>query len=139
MRISDGNSDVCSSDQPFDNVDEPTVAGWWRDLVNSRPEAIAVRTDDRDIDLAELNRRSADIAHALLVAGHGKGCRIALLMGDSPDWIVTWIATQRIGALCVFLRSFFAETAFRHALRHSDAPPLLFEPSYLHPDYSHRS
>lgn len=124
--------------QPFDDVDEPTVAGWWRDLVNSRTEAIAVRTADRDIDLAELNRRSADIAHALLVSGHGKGCRIALLMGNSPDWIVTWIATQRIGALCVFLSSFFAESELRHALRHSDAQLLILEPSYLHHDYATR-
>lgn len=124
--------------RPVDPVDEASVARWWRDLVTQRPEAVALRTLDGEIGLAELDRRSANLAHALLVSGHGKGSRIALLMGNGPDWIVAWIATQRIGALCIFLSSFFAESELRHALRHSDAQLLLLEPTYLHHDYAAR-
>ncbi len=119
-------------------VDEESVARWWRELVKRHPQAVALRTLEGDIALAELDRRSAKLAQALLLCGHGKGSRIAMLMANGPDWIIAWIATQRIGALCIFLSSFFAESELLHALRHSDAQLLLLEPSYLHHDYAAR-
>ena len=124
----DARSAVGSGDQ--------SVASWWSALVDANPGAVAVRsTEQADIPLSELDHRSADLARALLLAGYGKGSRIGLLIGNGADWIVAWLATQRIGAVAVFISTLFAEQELRHALRHADVQLLLVEPAFLHHDY----
>jgi acyl-coenzyme A synthetase/AMP-(fatty) acid ligase len=127
--------EAASRERDTGDHDELTVVNWWRRLATDRDREIAVLEAGEGVSFGDLDRRSADLAWALLDAGYGKGSRIALLMGNSADWIAAWLATQRIGALAVFVSSFFAEQELRHALRHADAQLLLLDPAYLHHDY----
>jgi len=116
-----------------------SVATWWSALVGANPRAVAVRSVGLpDVTLSALDKQSAEIARALLFSGYGKGSRIALLLGNGPDWIAAWLATQRIGALAVLLSTFFAPDELRYALRHSDCALLLFDPDHLGKDFSAR-
>ncbi len=117
-----------------------SVARWWSALVDANPCAVAVRNAEQaDVLLPDLDRRSADLARALLLAGYGKGSRIGLLIGNGPDWIAAWLATQRVGALAVLLSTFFAPDELRYAVRHSDCALLLFDPDYLGKDFVARA
>jgi len=115
-----------------------TIPDWWRRLVQGRENELAVTDGSKGVTIGDLDNRSAELALAMLDAGYGKSSRVGLLMGNSPEWIVSWLATQRIGALAVFLSSFFAEQELRHALRHADVQLLLVDPAYLHHDYLER-
>ena len=43
------------------------------------------------LSYAEADARSAELAKGLLASGAGKGTRVRLLAGNSPDWIVGWL------------------------------------------------
>ena len=49
----------------------------------------------------ELRQHVDRVACALLGRGLNKGDHIAILMGNRPEWIVCWLAINRIGAVAV--------------------------------------
>jgi acyl-CoA synthetase (AMP-forming)/AMP-acid ligase II len=61
---------------------------------------------DRRLTYAEADRCSASIAKGLLARGAGKGTRVGLLAGNSPEWIVGWLGITRIGAVAVLLNTY---------------------------------
>jgi acyl-CoA synthetase (AMP-forming)/AMP-acid ligase II len=96
-------------------------------------EAI-VRGSSR-ITFRALERESARVARGLLVAGVGKGSRVALLMPNSPDWVVAFMAITRIGAIAVPLSTLYQAPELRWVLRHADIDVLFIRDRYLNHDY----
>ena len=71
----------------------------------------------------------------LLAAGIGKGTRVGLLMGNSPDWIVAWFAALRVGALVTGVSTFLKSPELAWVLRFADIDTLLMQDTYLRHDY----
>lgn len=63
--------------------------------------------DSLDVHLsyARTNEFASHRARELIAQGVGRKTVLALLMHNSPDWIVTYLACQKIGAICVGLHS----------------------------------
>ena len=118
--------EAASRERDTGDHDELTVVNWWRRLATGRDKEIAVLEAGEGVSFGDLDRRSADLAWALLDAGYGKGSRIALLMGNSADWIAAWLATQRIGALETFSPSRNCATPSVTPMRNycSSIPPI---------------
>jgi acyl-CoA synthetase (AMP-forming)/AMP-acid ligase II len=91
--------------------------------------------DDQRLTYAEADRRSADLAKGLLALGLGKGARVGVLMPNSPDWVIAWMACARIGALTVPLSTFYQPPEIAWALRHNDVQVLLTAARYLNNNY----
>jgi acyl-CoA synthetase (AMP-forming)/AMP-acid ligase II len=112
------------------------------------PELLAARAADADLPFvltpdsaltyAEADARSAELARRLLAAGVGKGTRTALLYGNGPDWVVTWLAITRIGALSVPLSTFSPGTELARAIRHADVHALLSASRFANYDLAER-
>jgi len=112
------------------------------------PELSRARADDGErpfiidprgrLTYAEAGDRSAELAARLLAAGIGKGTRVALLFGNGPDWVVTWLAMARIGALTVPLSTFSPGAELARAIRHTDVHALLCAPDFAGQDLTRR-
>ena len=72
------------------------------------------------LTFAAADDRSALLARRLLAAGVGKNTRVAILLGNSPDWVVTFLALARIGAHAVLCNPFAKGPELAHVLRHAD-------------------
>src|ERR1700751_5015726 len=72
------------------------------------------------VSYAELDRRSARMARALLAIGAGKGARIALLAPDGIFWATAFLASLRIGGLITCVRTMVTPGGLAHILRRSD-------------------
>lgn len=61
----------------------------------------------RDVHLtyAQANGLASHRTHELMAAGIGQGSVFGLMMHNSPDWIITYLASQKIGAICVGLHT----------------------------------
>jgi acyl-CoA synthetase (AMP-forming)/AMP-acid ligase II len=90
---------------------------------------------DRRLTYAEADEGSAAIAKGLLARGAGKGTRVGLLAGNSPEWIVGWLGITRIGGVAVLLNTYNKARELSWLLRHSDAQVLLTVDSHLGHDY----
>jgi acyl-CoA synthetase (AMP-forming)/AMP-acid ligase II len=97
----------------------------------------AVLGDDR-VTYAGAEARSADLAKGLLASGAGKGTRVGLLAGNSPDWIIGWLGVTRMGGVAVLLNTYSKAKELAWVLRHADVQTLLTVDSHSGHDHLDR-
>ena len=98
---------------------------------------LAILADAR-LSYADADARSAELAKGLLASGAGKGTRVGLLAGNSPDWIVGWLGITRMGGVAVLLNTYNKARELGWVLRHCDAQVLLTVDAHLGHDYLER-
>jgi acyl-CoA synthetase (AMP-forming)/AMP-acid ligase II len=91
---------------------------------------VFVITARDQLTYGEADRRSAALAGALLREGVGKGSRVAILYPNGIDWVVTWLAASRIGALTVPLSTFAPGRELARTIRHTDVQYVAMAPSF---------
>lgn len=64
-------------------------------------DRMALITPERKLTYKELNAESNCIANALKRAGIQREDRVAFLLKNSAEWVISWFACQKIGAVCV--------------------------------------
>jgi acyl-CoA synthetase (AMP-forming)/AMP-acid ligase II len=119
-------------------VPPSTLPALLAQIVGARPDHDAIATIAETISYAELDRRSARLARALLAAGAGKGSRIALLSPDGIFWVTAFLAALRIGALLTLVSTLCSPPELAHILRHSDTQFLLAARRFLGHDYAQK-
>lgn len=112
-----------------------TLPAMWRAIVARRGEHDAIVTVAETVSYAELDRRSARMARALLAAGAGKGARIALVAPDGIFWITAYLAALRIGALVTLVSTLATPRELAHMMRHSDIQFVIGARRFLAHDY----
>ena len=75
----------------------------------------------------ELESEARRVARALLAAGVVKGSRVALLMGNRPEWVALAYGVAMVGAVLVPLNTYFEPPELEYVLRHSDTSLLLLQ------------
>ena len=113
-----------------------TVPELLRERVVSRPEAVLLATDDESLTYRAADRRSAEVARALLAAGAGAGTRVAILHPNGSDFVVAWLAPARIGAVSVPLSTFSTSAELVGLLGGADVAMLLATPGYRSQEYA---
>lgn len=98
-------------------------------------EGLLILRDQQRLSYREAEDRSADLARGLIAEGLGKGSRVGILLPNGPDWVVTWLAASRIGAVVIPLSTFYTEPELAWVLRHADIQTLFTLPSYQGNDY----
>jgi len=76
---------------------------------------------------AELAARSQRFAKALVAAGASKGTRVALLMGNRPEWVCAAFGVALAGGVLVPVNTMFEPPELEYLLRHSDAAVLVYQ------------
>ncbi len=115
-----------------------TIPAQFAATVAMRADRDAVATMDETVTYAELDRRSARLARALLAAGAGKGARIALLAPDGIFWISAFLASLRIGAIVTCCSTLASPKELAHMIRHSDVQFLIGARRFLSHDYGEK-
>ena len=110
---------------------EATAAGLIRDAANRWGDRILVVLDDQRVTYREVERRSAEMARALLASGVSRGSRLGLLAPNGPDWVVAWLAATRIGAVTTLLSTYARPRELGWALGHSGVEVLVAANGYL--------
>ncbi|RUM58824.1 MAG: long-chain fatty acid--CoA ligase [Persephonella sp.] len=75
---------------------------------------------------AEVDR----LSYILYSMGYREGYKIAILLRNSPDFLISLLAIQRIGAIPVPINTFLKEEEIKHILEHSEAKLLIAEGFY---------
>jgi acyl-CoA synthetase (AMP-forming)/AMP-acid ligase II len=82
-------------------------------------------TDDETLTFSEADTASLELAEALLASGVGKGTRVGILFPNCAQWLISWLAAARIGALTIPLSTFAPGGELARLLRHTDVQVLL--------------
>lgn len=89
---------------------------------------------DRRMTYAQAEQASRRLAKELLAAGAGKGTRIGAMYPYGTDWVVTWFAVTRIGAIYIPFSTSYKPAELRKSLRHGDVDTLLVPADLLGAD-----
>jgi acyl-CoA synthetase (AMP-forming)/AMP-acid ligase II len=76
---------------------------------------------------AELATHARRLAKALVAAGTDKGTRVALLMGNRPEWMVAAFGVALAGGVLVPVNTLFEPPEIAHVLEHSDSALLIHQ------------
>lgn len=103
------------------------VCDRWAKAVPDRLALRDVRIDENPCDwsFGALARASRQLANALAAHGVGRGDRVAVLLPQCPEALLTHLAAYRLGAVVVPLFTLFGEDALTFRLEDSGARALV--------------
>jgi acyl-CoA synthetase (AMP-forming)/AMP-acid ligase II len=113
----------------------PALVRWTVECYGDR---VQIEDAQDSATFRQIERRSAQLARALLAQGVGKGTMIGLMLPNGPDWVTAWLAIGRIGATAVLMSTFSKAPEIAHILRHSDISLLISADRYLGNNYCER-
>jgi len=107
-----------------------TLGGFMREVTDRYAEREALCIHERDGSVvrwsyADLRAHVDTLARALIAWGAGKGTRVALLMGNRPEWVAVTYAVTSIGAVLIPVNTYLAAPELEYVLAHSDAALVL--------------
>lgn len=108
------------------NVGDSLTRSAWR-----RPDALALVDMGRTYSYREFNNWVNRIAHGLLQRGYVRGDVIALVSGNSAEFLITYYACAKIGVVTVPINLGWKSDEVAYALGHSSARGVVIEPSLL--------
>jgi hypothetical protein len=98
-----------------------TLLDYLADAVRERPDHPAVLFKGRALTCAELDRLSDAFAAALVTLGVRKGDRVALILPNSPQFMIAELGAWKIGATVVPLNPMYTEHELQDALSQTGA------------------
>ena len=112
-----------------------SIAEFLRDCARQHGDAVAADFFQAGIRLSynDLDRRSNRIAANLLARGHRKGAHIAVMLPNSPAFLLVWFAIAKIGGVMVPVNTAYGGRELDYLLNQSDAQALV-----IHEDFAPR-
>ncbi len=102
-----------------------TLGGFLAEVAARDPQREALVLGDVRWTYADVEREARAVAAALLAAGVGTGTRVAILMGNGPEWVASLYGVALAGAVAVPLNTYFEPPELEYVLRHSGAQVVL--------------
>lgn len=95
------------------------------------PEHIALVFQEVCLTYRELDALVNSLANALLDLGIGQGQRVCLFMANCPEYVISWFAITRVGAVACPLNPAYKEREIAYQLANSEAVALIVQSELL--------
>lgn len=83
------------------------------------------------VTYAQLDASASKLADSLLRMGVRKGCHVALMLKNTPEFPITWIALGRLGAVMVPVNTAYTKDEMRFVLGDADAQYLVIDAEFV--------
>lgn len=91
------------------------------DVLDRAPDGVAAVFGDAALSYTDLKTRSRAVAAGLIARGVAPGDRVALLIGNCPEFLIAQYGVLRTGAICVPLNTRLSAAEIGGILAHSGA------------------
>ena len=98
-----------------------TLASWLARHADERPDAPALVSNDLTCSWAQLHERSLQTAEALRRRGVQRGDVVAVQLSNSPEFVLSYLAITRLGALMCTLHMPYRGAEIETLMRHGGA------------------
>lgn len=120
----------------FDNIGERTLWQFLDERIERTPDKVALIFEDRDGELteftySEVGERAAQIAGGLANLGVGVDDKVVLHMANRPEFVLTFFALARIGAVGVPSNTANRAAEMEHVVGWSDAKLVVTTPDFV--------
>lgn len=94
------------------------------------PDKLALIFDQKRMSYAELNRQVNRLANNLTQLGIKKGDRVGYIFRNCPSLVISWFATQKIGATAVPINVHLHSNEIKWTLEFSECKALIYHESF---------
>ncbi|PIE34141.1 long-chain fatty acid--CoA ligase [candidate division KSB3 bacterium] len=101
------------------------------DIVQRFPRKCAIKFQKRKISYRELNESVNKAAHGLVTLGLSKGDRVGILSDNCPEYIITYFAILKIGAIAVPINSFLTGNEVKYIVDNCGIKVLVTSKKFL--------
>ena len=98
------------------------------------PEREALVDGERRYTYRQLQQSIIDFARGLSSIGAGRGDKIAILMGNRAEWVISAIAATKVGGVALALNTWWTSREIAYALNHAEARFIVCTPKYMKHD-----
>lgn len=106
------------------------------EMAARHPEREALVGGTERYDWAEFRARTRALAKGLHAAGIGRGDKVAILMGNRPEWLIANFAIMALGGVMVAANTWATARELAYQLSHSECRMLLMSAGFLRRDYA---
>jgi fatty-acyl-CoA synthase len=104
-----------------ERLEGSTIASALAHRATTDPGRAYLRAEGGDVTFAEVDGRAEALAAALASLGVEAGDRVALVLPSCPEFVVSFFAAAKLGAIVVPLNPQLATPELQYMLRHSEA------------------
>jgi fatty-acyl-CoA synthase len=106
------------------------------ELAQRYPEREAVVGSGQRYTYRELRTEVRHLARGLHALGVRRGDKVAILMGNRPEWLIADFAITLLGGVMVGVNTWATARELQHILSHSDTRFMITVPRFLKHDYT---
>lgn len=110
---------------PETRIYEGSLTDFSRSSAEEHRDKTAVTFYGATFDFARLEALSEEMAASLAARGVKKGDRVALMLPNCPQYVLSFFATVRLGAIVTQLNPIYVEREIEHVLRDSGAETMV--------------
>lgn len=107
-----------------------TLADHVESHAQGRPDRLALRVEGDALTYAELHERVIRASAGLAAAGVRRGQRVALLLPNCCEFVISWLALSRLGAVAAPLNTAFTSSNLVHAISITNAEILIADAQF---------
>jgi len=108
-----------------------TLGHFYRRLCDRYSDRVAIKMPDRTLTYAALEDRAAKLASAFQSMGLGTGDRIAILMQNRPEFIITEIAASRAGIIIFPLNHKLSDDDIEYTIEDASIHTIVVGPRFF--------
>lgn len=113
-----------------------TLHGLVAEMADQDGAREALVDDQRRLTYRQLKAEADQVACGLRTAGIGPGDKVAILMGNRVEWVVSALAASALGATVVAVNTWWTPREIEYALNHSEARLLVCATRYIRRNYA---
>ena len=107
-----------------------SFADAWHAVASIAPERIAIACGDRHLTYADFDARAEQLARFLRASGVGAGDKVAIECVNGPEYLETFFASLKLGAVPVNVNYRYVGAELAYLLDNSDAVALVFHDEF---------
>lgn len=94
------------------------------------PNKIYLFFEDQEISYRDFNDNINRIANVLLNLGIKRGDKVCLMQFNSPEFLYSWFAINKIGGVMTPINTAFKDDEVKYILTHSQAKCIIYDPNF---------
>lgn len=107
----------------------------FEETVETNAENVFIIDGERRLTYREVADIVDRVAEGLIDLGVERGDRVSTWLSNCPEFVVTWLATARIGAVLVPMNTHYKEREAEYALAQSESSVLVYKPTFEDTDF----
>lgn len=112
------------------DLTERTVHGLLKQRAAERPDDLFLHFEAQDFTFGALQEAATRIAGGLAALGVGRGDKVAIMMGNRPEFLLCWFALSQLGAIEVPINTAHRGTLLHYMLDQAECSLLILEGAF---------